>query len=171
MENEVKKDEASVIETQSSEVSRFLSFSLGKEDYAVPLLSVKEVIAMPEFTTIPYTPTHFLGIMNLRGQVISVIDLRTKFNIKAEAGAETAVIICDLKPLCLGIVVNSVNSVLSLTPGEINPRPEIHSSKASDYIMGVTRKDKQLILLIDIAKALDVADQTALKQAHGMKAA
>lgn len=151
------------------EVSRFLSFSLGKEDYAIPLLSVKEVIAMPEITPIPYTPSHFLGIMNLRGQVISVIDLRTKFNIKTETSTETAVIICDLKPICLGVVVNSVNSVLSLSRQEINPRPEIQSSKASDYITGVTRKDQQLILLIDIARALDIQDQAALKSAQNFK--
>jgi purine-binding chemotaxis protein CheW len=158
-------------EEGTSSMSRFLSFSLAKEDYAVPLLSVKEVIAMPEITPIPYTPSHFLGIMNLRGQVISVIDLRTKFNIKPEASSETAVIICDLKPICLGVVVNSVNSVLSLLEKDINPRPEFQSSKASDYITGVTRKEEKLILLIDIARALDVADQTAMKQATGLKQA
>ena len=63
---------------------RYLSFSLGSEDYAIPLLSVKEVIAVPEITPIPFTPSHFLGIMNLRGQVISIIDLRSKLGIKTK---------------------------------------------------------------------------------------
>ena len=150
--------------TAQGEIIRYLDFSLGTEEYAIPLLSVKEVIAFPEFTPIPYTPTHFLGIMNLRGQVISVIDLRIKFGIKAQNTVETVVIICDLNPICLGIVVNSVNSVLTIAQSEINPKPDIQSSKASDYITGVTRKDKNLILLLDIARALEVADYTAIKQ-------
>ncbi len=144
---------------------RFLAFSLGEEEYAVPLLSVKEVIAMPEITAIPYTPPHFLGIMNLRGQVISVIDLRLKFNMKATSNQETAVIICDLSPLCLGIVVDSVNQVLSLTEEDIQPRPEVESNKKTDYIMGVTRHDKNLILLLDIVRTLNVEDHLAAKNA------
>lgn len=151
--------------SKSGEIKRYLQFSVGPEDYAIPLLSVREVIAMPDITRIPYTPPHFLGIMNLRGQVISIIDLRLKFGIKADSNADTAVIICDLAPLCLGIVVNSVNSVLPLRESDISEKPEIQSSKASDYITGVTRKEKSLILLLDIAKALDVADHAAVKQA------
>lgn len=144
---------------------RFLSFSLGHEEFAIPLLCVKEVIAMPDFTPIPQTPSHFLGVINLRGQVISVIDLRTKFGIKAESSSESAVIICDLSPLSIGVVVNSVNSVLSLAEEDINPRPEIESTKRTDHITGVARQGEKLTLLIDIAKALDVADLTAMKAA------
>jgi purine-binding chemotaxis protein CheW len=153
-------------QTKTGELRRFLEFSLGSEAYAVPLLSVKEVIAYPDITRIPYTPPHFLGIMNLRGQVISVIDLRTKFGIKTEQNAETAVIICDLAPLCIGIVVNSVNSVLPLHDSDISDRPDIQSSKSSDYITGVTRQDQKLVLLLDMAKAIDVEDQSAAKKAQ-----
>jgi purine-binding chemotaxis protein CheW len=92
--------------TEAATGNRYLSFSLGTEEYAIPLLAVKEVIAMPEFTSVPYTPSHFLGIMNLRGQVISVMDLRKKLGIKPGSTAETAVIICDLSPLCIGVVVD-----------------------------------------------------------------
>ena len=72
---------------------RFLCFSLGVEEYAIPLLEVREVIAMPEYTPVPYTPPYFLGIMNLRGQVISVMDLRQKLGVTARGDAETTVII------------------------------------------------------------------------------
>ena len=149
----------------SSEVRRFLQFSLGTEEYAIPLLSVKEVIAYPDITRIPYTPPHFLGIMNLRGQVISIVDLRLKLGMKAEKNSDTAVIICDLAPLCLGIVVNSVNSVLSLRQEDIGVKPEIECNRNSDYITGVTKKDTKLVLLLDIEQALDVKDHAALKQA------
>lgn len=148
---------------------RFLQFSLGQEVYAVPLLSVKEVIAFPEITPIPSAPNHFLGIMNLRGKIISIIDLRTKFGIKTDSGSETAVIICDLYPLCLGVVVNSVNSVLTLAPDEICPKPDLDTSKKSDYITGVARKDTRLTLLIDIGRALDVKDYQVLENSSAGK--
>jgi purine-binding chemotaxis protein CheW len=151
--------------------TRYLGFSLGAEDYAIPLLFVKEVIAIPEVTPIPFTPPHFKGIMNLRGQVISVIDMRTKLGIKPQNSAENAVIICDLQSVCLGVVVDSINSVLSPTEGELSGKPDIQSSKASDYITNVYRKDKKLILFLDIAKALSVDDfQTISKSTGNLKA-
>ncbi len=155
---------------KTGDLNRFLAFSLEDENFALPLLAVKEVIAMPEITSIPYTPPHFLGIMNLRGQVISVIDLRLKFNMKPNGGSETAVVICDLANLCIGVVVDSVNQVLSLNQEDIAPRPEVESNRKSDYIMGVTRQDKKLILLLDIAKTLNVEDHMAIKNAAGKAA-
>jgi purine-binding chemotaxis protein CheW len=140
--------------------SRHLSFSLGTEEYAIPLLVVKEVIAMPEITPIPYTPPHFLGIMNLRGQVISVMDLRQKLSIKPTNSAETAVIICDLNTICIGVVVDSINSVLSPAPSEISEKPEIQSNRNIDYITSIYRKDKRLILFLDIGKTLNLQEKT-----------
>lgn len=148
---------------------RYLQFSLGTETYAVPLLSVKEVIAFPEVTPIPSIPSYYNGIMNLRGKIISIIDLRSKFGIKTDPNGEKAVIICDLDPLCLGIVVNSVNSVLTLSAEEICPKPDIENSKKCDYIMGVARKDSKLTLLIELSKALDVKDYQMLQKANDSK--
>lgn len=137
---------------------RYLRFSLGKEDYAIPLLSVKEVIAVPEITPIPYSPPYLVGIMNLRGQVISVIDFRKKLGITAESGTETSVIICDLDPLVLGVIVDSINAVASPGPGDISPKPDLESSRKTDYITGVFHDESKLILLLDLAKALGVED-------------
>jgi purine-binding chemotaxis protein CheW len=145
---------------------RFLSFSLGAEEYAVPLLAVREVIAMPEYTPVPYTPPYFLGIMNLRGQVISVMDMRQKLGVKADKNAETTVIICDLGGVSIGVVVDSVNTVLSPNPDEVTPKPEIQSSRNTDFITGVYRRDKKLILFLDIAKSLSLEDQTAIKRSQ-----
>lgn len=151
---------------------RFLCFSLGAEEYAMPLLKVREVIAMPDITPVPHTPTYFLGIMNLRGQVISILDLRKKLGIKPGEGAETSVIISDLGNVSLGLIVDSVNFVLAPQPGEVAGPPEISGqSGASDYLTGVWRKDKRLILFLDIAKALNVDDQKALKATPLPKAA
>jgi purine-binding chemotaxis protein CheW len=141
---------------------RYLSFSLGAERYAIPLLCVKEVIAMPEITSVPFTPPHFLGIMNLRGQVISVMDFRVKLGIKVGPSAETAVIICDLTPICLGVIVDSIDSVVSPKESELADKPEIQSNKSTDYITGIYRREKDLILLLDIAKAMNVEDLRAI---------
>ena len=146
-----------------SDASRFLTFSLNSEQYAVPLLNVKEVIALTETTPVPYSPAHFKGIMNLRGQVISVIDLRMKLKMpKGEVGAETAIIILDLSPLSLGVIVDSVESVLAVVKDEIQPPPDV-GGKDTSYIKGVARKDKALILILDIEKTLSVEDLKAMK--------
>jgi purine-binding chemotaxis protein CheW len=144
--------------------NRYLSFSLGVEEYAIPLLAVREVIAMPEYTPVPYTQPYFLGIMNLRGQVISVMDLRGKLGIKPKADAETAVIICDLNGMAIGVVVDSVNSVLNPHPDEVSDKPEIQSNRPTDYITGVYRKENALVLFLDIAKSLSVEDHAAVKK-------
>ena len=142
--------------------NRYLCFSLADEEYAIPLLSVREVIAVPEITPVPYTPPHFLGIMNLRGQVISVMDLRHKFNIKSKNSSETAVIICQFEGFSIGVVVDSVNSVLTPSAENLSPKPEMQSQKATDYITGVYRKEKRLVLFLDIAKTLNVDDHKAI---------
>jgi purine-binding chemotaxis protein CheW len=150
-------------QTGGAEASRFLIFSLCGEEYAVPLLKVKEVIALTETTPVPYSPPHFKGIMNLRGQVISVIDLRAKLKMpKADGSQETAIIILDLSPLSLGVIVDSVESVLAVAKDEIQPPPDVGGAN-TNYIRGVTRKDKKLILLLDIEKTLSVEDLRTMK--------
>ncbi len=144
---------------------RYLTFSLGNEHYAIPLLSVKEVIANIETTPVPYTPSYFKGIMNLRGHVISIIDLRMKFKMaKAELKPETSIIILDLNPFFIGVIVDSIESVLSFSLDEIGPAPDIESTIKTDFIKGVARKDKRLILILDVAATLNVEDLKAIKK-------
>lgn len=147
--------------------NRFLGFSLGEEEFGIPLLNVREVIGLPEITPVPQSPKHFLGIMNLRGQVISIIDLRQKLGITPKKSAETAVVICDLGTTSLGVVVDSVNQVISPQTEEISDKPEIQNSKANAFITGVYRneKEKKLVLFLDVAKTLDMNDLAAMKNA------
>lgn len=148
-----------------SELTRFLSFSLGTEEYAIPLLTVREVIAVPEFTPLPFSPSYFLGLMNLRGQVISVLDLRTKFGITPSASTENAVIICDLGTTEIGVLVDSVNSVLCPSASEMSERPDTQGQKAAEVITAVFRNKDHLVLQIDIAKTLSNEDRTAAARA------
>ena len=151
-------------QTNETTQSRYLCFSLGMEEYAIPLLTVKEVIAMPEITPVPQTPSYFLGIMNLRGQVITILDLRQKLAIKPLGNAETSVIICDFNNFSVGVVVDAINSVLAPEPNTISAKPDLQSSKASAYITGVYRKEKRLVLFLDVFKSLNIEDQTNIKK-------
>lgn len=145
--------------------SRFLVFNLNEECYAVPLFKVREVIAQTEITPVPYTPAHFKGVMNLRGQVISVIDMRLKFKMKAkEASSETAIIILDLSPVSLGVVVDSVSSVVALNDDQISPSPDIESSINTEYITGIARMDGKLILILEIEKTLSLDDLSSMRK-------
>lgn len=143
--------------------NRFLCFRLDQELYAAPLLEVKEVLGIPEITPIPQVPSHFLGIMNLRGQVISVIDLRLKFGLKANRLAETCIIIFEYSTFSVGVVVDEVKSVLSLQQGELCPPPEAKQSKKAEFITGIINRDNEMILTLDIVKALDLKDEATNK--------
>ncbi len=145
-------------------IDRFIEFSLGEEDYAIPLLMVREVISMPETTPIPKAPKHFVGLMNLRGQVISIVDLRSKLAISAnENQSNSAVIIVDFDGMNIGIIVDSINKVLAFTQDQIQEMPELQSQVNSDYILGVYKKPEGLTILLNIAKCLDVRDFDVLK--------
>ena len=150
---------------------KYICFGLGQEEFGIPLLSVKEVLAIPDITPVPQTPPHFLGIINLRGSVISIMDLRAKFGIKSGTKEETTVIILDFGDYQLGVVVDHVDSVVSLTPSQISGKPHIESSKSTDYISGVYRQDQKLVLILDIAKALSVEDKNIAARKPVEKAA
>ena len=150
---------------QAETSERYLAFQLGKEQYAIPLLQVKEVIEMSEPTPIPQTPSYFKGIINLRGQVISVLDLRAKLQLsKIENGPKTAIIILDLDPqLCLGVIVDRINSVLAFHSDDLSPAPDTYSSAKDQYITSVARREKKMTLILDIRAALDVHDVHIVK--------
>ena len=149
----------------SLKAGRFLCFSLGKEKFAIPLLQVKEVIANTETTSIPQAPSYFKGIMNLRGQVISIIDLRSKLKVgKTETTQETTIIILDINNLSIGVIVDSVDQVIAYEPGTISDPPDHDSSIKADYIVGVARDKEYLTLVLDLQKALNTEDMKTVRQ-------
>lgn len=145
---------------------KVLCFNLGQEEFAVPLLNIKEVIAQPDVTPLPQSPNYLLGIINLRGQIISIIDLRTKFNIKPMPNNEAAVMILDMNGQFLGVVVDKVNSVQSIKENEIAEKPSVDNSKNHDYIEGVFKKEEKLIFLLDISKSLSLDDKTKISSSN-----
>jgi len=161
----MEKDNVTKMKRTNAELSRFIEFSLGNEDYAIPLLMVREVISVPDTTPIPKSPSHFLGIMNLRGQVISVVDLRKKLKVEAKQDKEEAVIIVDIGGMNIGVVVDSINRVLAFSSDEVSEMPEVENQLNTHYIFGVYKKENSLTVLLDIAKVLDLKDLDMINSA------
>lgn len=145
---------------QTSE--RFLSFSLGAEKFAMPLLQVREVIAPPAVTPIPQAPAFCLGFMNLRGEIITILDLRRKFGIKGENGPELSVIICEFGGVSVGLTVDQINQVLSPREGEVSAKPDGAGGKFAESITGVFRDGQGLVLFLNLESALNDVSLRAL---------
>ena len=143
--------------TDGKEKHRYLTFVLGDSHYALPLLQVKEVIEMTEVTPIPQAPSHFKGLLNLRGQVITVLDLRAKFKLAAaEQSPKSAIVILDLQNgMNLGFVVDRVEGVIEFRKEDIGPPPEMLGDRPTT-LTGVARTKETLILIIDVARALNL---------------
>ncbi|MBT4761030.1 MAG: purine-binding chemotaxis protein CheW [Bdellovibrionaceae bacterium] len=146
-------------DTNTSSEERYLEFSLGNENYAVPLLDVKEVIAVPDTTPIPHAPSHFVGIMNLRGQVISIVDLRKKMKISPkEQSEEVAVVILEVQEITLGVIVDQVNRVLGIREDQISEAPQIEGKNNHDYMLGIYRGENTMTVLMNVFKILGIEE-------------
>ena len=138
---------------------RYLEFALGSEKFCIPLLQVRELISVPETTPIPYSPKYFKGIMNLRGQVISVIDLRLKLGVKfQESESENAVVIVEFDNFRMGLIVDSINKVLQIEDDQIAEVPEVKATGGKDYINGVYKNGDDLVVILSLQSLLSVKE-------------
>lgn len=142
---------------------RYLCFSLNAERYAIPLLSVKEVIGLCDITPIPCSADYFKGVLNLRGQIISVIDLKKKLKIGEEAGSEPSIVIVDFESLQLGFVVDSVDKVCAWDAGKTTPPPDTPFAIEHRFIAGVAQEKDALTLLLDLENVLSISDFAAAR--------
>lgn len=142
-------------ELKSTETRRYLEFFLGGESYAVDLLKVKEVITLPELTPIPKAPNYVCGLMNLRGLVLTVVDLRKKLSITPSADeSQKAVIIFDLNDRLVGAVVDSIQKVLNINIDKIKPVPDEGTDKGL-HLQGILQVENKLCMWIDPIQLLE----------------
>lgn len=135
------------------EIKSYLEFNLGDMSYAVNLLKVREVIPVPEMTPIPKSPPHVCGLMNLRGQIIPVIDLRKKMGITpSKDKSQMGVIIFDLDDHFAGVVVDCIQKVLNVNQASISPVPE---NESKDYYLGIINIDGRLCIWLEPTKLLN----------------
>jgi purine-binding chemotaxis protein CheW len=133
---------------------KFLTFLLGREDYGVEVLKIREIIGMMDITSMPQTPDFVQGVINLRGKVIPVIDLRTKFGLpRAEYNEQTCIVVVDVGML-VGVIVDTVQEVFDIPASDIEPPPRIAGDIDSTFILGMAKVKEGVKILLDIEKAL-----------------
>jgi purine-binding chemotaxis protein CheW len=138
---------------------KFLTFALGNEEYGVPVLKVREIIKVMDITQVPQVPAYVLGVINLRGKVIPVIDLRRKFGFAAAEHTErTCIIVVDVEiatvRVMMGIVVDSVSEVLNVSDSEMEETPDFGGRGSTDYILGLAKVKGTVKILLDLDRVL-----------------
>jgi purine-binding chemotaxis protein CheW len=153
---------------------KYLSFSLGNEHYGLEITKVREIIGLIDVTPLPQTPKYVRGVMNLRGKIIPVIDLRSKFNLPSiDTTKETCTIVVEgddtgtTEPLIMGVVVDAVREVTHIAQENIEPAPEFGFALPLDYIMGIGKVKDKVVILLHNAQLLSCIDQQAIGQAVG----
>jgi purine-binding chemotaxis protein CheW len=139
----------------SARLREFLTFRLGPEDYAIDILAVQEIRMFEAVTKLPGTPNYIKGVLNLRGVIAPVIDLRVKFGFEsAEYGPFTVLVVLRVRERLAAVVVDAVADVVALGDAEIKPPPEFGNAVNIEYITGLGTRDEQMLILLDIEKLI-----------------
>ncbi|ACL69518.1 chemotaxis protein CheW [Halothermothrix orenii] len=133
---------------------QFVIFQLGEEEYGVSITNSKEIIKPTKITNVPNTPDYVLGVINLRGQIVPVVDLRKRFNIKGADTDKQRIITVEVKGNLIGLMVDGVNEVVWFEESKIESAPEVDTDIKQEYIAGIGKIDERLIVLIDLEKLL-----------------
>jgi purine-binding chemotaxis protein CheW len=145
--------------TQSELDNRYMEFRLGEQLYAVPLLIVKEVISKPETTVVPNMPAHFEGMINLRGQILGVFNVRKKLGSKAKEATQNlsdVVIVIEDRGVSVGMIVDEVTRVLHAEGDAIGPAPLKHDDPAKRFVSSVIRNEGELIIVLETGDLLEL---------------
>lgn len=157
-------------ETIIEETTQFLTFTLADEVFAVDIRRVKEVLEYTPMTKVPRTPESMCGVINLRGSVVPVMDLRIKFGMPpSERTVNTCIIIIEVSVkdtvTVLGAMADSVKEVMSLDPDQVDPPPKIGTSMRTDFIRGMGKHGKQFIIILDTNKVFSDDELNSVHQA------
>jgi len=159
-----KQETIETTQQDSQRAGKYLTFSLAGEEYGLEILKVREIIGMMEITSVPRTPEYIKGVINLRGKVIPVVDLRLKFGIQeAEHTDETCVIVVDVGGVEMGIIVDKVSEVLDIKADEIEDTPEFGTNVNTDYILGMGKTEDRVSILLDISRVLGGEELSAIE--------
>ncbi|PWI35085.1 chemotaxis protein CheW [Vibrio albus] len=148
-EVEVKKDQV------NDEVLQWVTFQLEEETYGINVMQVREVLRYTEIAPVPGAPDYVLGIINLRGNVVTVIDTRSRFGLmQGEITDNTRIIVIESERQVIGILVDSVAEVVYLRTSEIDTTPSVGTDESAKFIQGVSNRDGKLLILVDLNKLL-----------------
>ncbi len=150
---------------------QYLSFKLDKELYAINIAKVKEVLDLTKITKVPRTPDFMLGVINLRGSVVPVVDMKMKFAMgQVEHTRDTCIIIVEVmldgESITLGLLADSVNEVIELLQDQIEAAPKMGTRVNNDFIQGMGKSEKDFIILLDIDKIFSIDDIINIQQSE-----
>ena len=153
-----KKDE-------NDEVLQWVTFKLENETYGINVMQVQEVLRYSEIAPVPGAPLYVLGIINLRGNVVTVIDTRSRFGLEScDITDNTRVVVIESEKQVIGILVDSVAEVVYLKASEIDEAPNVGNDESAQFIQGVSNRDGELLILVDLDKLLSDDEWDELKQ-------
>ena len=149
---------------------KYLTFTLAEEEFGIRIIKVKEIIGMMQCTPIPRVPDFIKGVINLRGKVIPVLDLRLKFNMEAVPyDQRTCIVVVEVQVpngvIPMGVVVDAVNEVVNIKEEEVEDPPDFGTAVDTNYIMGMAKTEKDVKILLDIDKVLTASDVVTLVEA------
>ncbi len=155
-----------------TETTQYLTFKLATEVFALDITKVREVLDFTALTKVPRTPDFMRGVINLRGSVVPVVDMRLKFNMsRTEQTVNTCIIIAEISldgdKLVLGALADSVQEVIELEPGQIEPAPRIGTRLNTEFIKGMGKRDDQFIIILEIDRIFSTEE---LLEVHEAKA-
>ena len=147
------------METLAVAGGKYLTFAIGREEYGLPVLKVREIIKVMDITHVPQVAAHVLGVINLRGKVIPVIDLRRKFGFPAQEHTErTCIIVAEVElsqaTVMMGVVVDAVSEVVNVASAEIDSAPDFGGQNQTDYILGLAKVKGSVKILLDLDRVL-----------------
>lgn len=149
----------------NDEVLQWVTFKLDSETYGINVMQVQEVLRHTEIAPVPGAPGYVLGIINLRGNVVTVIDTRARFGLESgEVTDNTRIVIIESEKQVIGIMVDSVAEVVYLKASEIDIAPNVGNDESAKFIQGVSNRDGELLILVDLNKLLTDDEWDELKQ-------
>lgn len=160
--------EANMSDNTRSEAlqSQYLTVNLAHEEYGIDILAVREIRGWTPVTRIPQAPHYVLGVLNLRGAIVPVIDMRLRFGLEREAyGTTTVTVIITVAGRNFGVVVDAVSDVLDVTSDAIRPVPDMGTTVDTEYLKGLTAAGERMVLLLDVDKLLQPHDAKMLEAA------
>ena len=145
--------------------NEFLAFTLGKEEYGIDILKVQEIRGYEAVTRIANAPEFIKGVVNLRGIIVPIVDMRIKFNLGEPTYDQfTVVIILNIGGRVMGMVVDSVSDVITLTADQVKPAPEMGTAFNTDYLIGLGTLDERMLILIDIDKLMSSSEMGLIEK-------
>jgi purine-binding chemotaxis protein CheW len=146
-----------------SRAGKYLTFQLANEEFGIRVLKVREIMGLQEITAVPQTPVHIKGVINLRGKVVPVVDLRLKFGLNSiDYTQRTCIIVTQVQgdsgSVLMGIIVDGVSEVLNLTAAEIEDTPDFGEEVTGQYLLGMAKVKGKVKILLDIDRALSTQD-------------